>query len=182
MKSVSISSRNSPCSTRPGTWDKRAGKRRHVLDEAECRVEDEVALVRVERRAVGTVSPASAMPPSSRRARVTHAAGEGQHLDWERKRAEARHRLARVDDDADASRGGGDHLLAEQRTAAALDRAQGRIDLVGAIDREVDARDGVEGPHRQTDAIGRALPSRSRWRRIPRAGPGPRRRPTALTA
>jgi hypothetical protein len=64
---------------------------------------------------------------------------EGDDLDGDGARAaEARHELGLVDDDDEAGAGALDHLLAEQRAAAALDEVEVRVDLVGAVDGEGD--------------------------------------------
>jgi hypothetical protein len=52
--------------------------------------------------------------------------------------------LARADDDRLLAADRGDDLLAEERTASALDHVEARVDLVRAIDRQVDRVDVLE--------------------------------------
>jgi hypothetical protein len=85
---------------------------------------------------------------------------EGDDLDGDGARAaEPRHELGLVDDDDEPIAGALDHLLPEQRPAAALDEVEVRVDLVGAVDGEADAgaRGGVERKQRDPDAGGVGL-------------------------
>ena len=66
-------------------------------------------------------------------------------LDGQRKAAERLDELALVGDHDHARRRGRDDLLAQQRPAAALDEAEFRPDLVGAVDGEVEFGRFVEG-------------------------------------
>ena len=63
---------------------------------------------------------------------------ERGHLDRQRVAAERVHPFAAVGDHDHAGGGGGDDLLAQQRAAAALDQAQIRADLVGAVHGQVE--------------------------------------------
>jgi hypothetical protein len=59
--------------------------------------------------------------------------------------AQAGHQLGLVDDAHKLVRDQLDHLLAQQRAAPALDQVELRVDLVGAVDGQVQAGDGVQG-------------------------------------
>ena len=89
--------------------------------------------------------------------------------------AEARHELLGGDEDDLAPRGGGDDPLPRERPAVALDEVELRVDLVGAVDRDVERSAGQLG-----DGRGRAIRER---RDRPRGGdprtpsPWPPRRP-----
>ena len=52
--------------------------------------------------------------------------------------AEARHELLGGDEDDLAPRGGGDDPLPRERPAVALDEVEPRVDLIGAVDRDVE--------------------------------------------
>ena len=82
---------------------------------------------------------------------------EGDDLDGDGARApEPRHELGLVDDDDEPVPGALDHLLPEQRPAAALDEVEVRVDLVGAVDGEADAG-AREREQRDPDAGGVGL-------------------------
>lgn len=68
--------------------------------------------------------------------------------------AQAGDQLRLVDDADKPVRDQLDHLLAQQRAAAALDEVELRVDLVGAVDGEVEARDGVERGEGDVEACG----------------------------
>src|ERR671937_1438630 len=53
--------------------------------------------------------------------------------------------LVRGGDDYEALGGGGHHLLARVRTAATLDQPASRRDLVGSVDRKIEAAEAREG-------------------------------------
>src|SRR3712207_8702288 len=77
------------------------------------------------------------------RSRVLPA--EAHDLDREPERlAEPPDALALLGYDHEAARGGHDDLLAQQRGPAALDEPEPRVDLVGAVDREVQPRAAVQ--------------------------------------
>ena len=64
------------------------------------------------------------------------------------------------------------NLLAQQRAPAALDQAQARADLVGAVDREVEFRRFIQG--RQRNSMGVCLrPRRLRGRNADNRQPAP---------
>ena len=65
---------------------------------------------------------------------------------------EARDQLGLVDDADKLVRDELDHLLAQEGASAALDEVELRVDLVGAVDGEVEARDGVEGGEGDVEA------------------------------
>src|SRR5690606_19518016 len=62
----------------------------------------------------------------------------------QREAAERIDELARIGDDNHPVGGGGDDLFAQQGAAAALDEVHAGVDLVGAVDGEVEAVEGVE--------------------------------------
>ena len=88
---------------------------------------------------------------------------EAHRFDGKRKLAEHPDALGCVGDDDHALGGHGHDLLAQQRTAAALDEAQVGVDLVGAIDRQIEERLVVERGERDAQALGlrRACPPTS---------------------
>ena len=59
--------------------------------------------------------------------------------------------LRGVGDDDHAVRRRGDDLLAQKRAATALDEAKLRVELVGAIDRQVEGRGFLEGGERNAE-------------------------------
>ena len=73
-------------------------------------------------------------------------------------RPQCGHRLGVVDHDGQSSRGLGHHLLPEKRAPEALDEVQLGIDLIGAIDRQIE--DGSLGQGGQRDAQVPGLASR----------------------
>ena len=139
-------------------------------------IEDPVAVVGDERRrrpppGGGARQPRAREPALAERPRERH--------DLDRQAApgaEARHELLGGDEDDLAPRGGGDDPLPRERAAVALDEVEPRVDLVGAVDREVERvrrqlRDG------RGRATARAPRSPARWGRPGRRAPGPPRRP-----
>ena len=66
---------------------------------------------------------------------------EGNHLDGQRVLAQRIHLLRLVGDHHHVARRGGDDLLDQQRTTAALDELVVAVELVGAVDRQVEATD-----------------------------------------
>ncbi len=79
------------------------------------------------------------------------ADAERNYFDRQRKAPELRHLLARVGDDQHAARRCGDNFLAQQRAAAPFDQAQRAVDLVGAVDREVELGRLVERRQRNAE-------------------------------
>ena len=72
--------------------------------------------------------------------------------------AEPAHALARVADDDELLGGRGDDLLAEEGGAEALDEVERGVDLVGAVDADVErARAGVEVEERDAELVGEHL-------------------------
>ena len=100
---------------------------------------------------------------------------ERHDLDRQREAPEPLDALSPVGDDDHAPARRGDDLLAQERPAAALDQAQLVVELVGAVDGEVELRDLVERRERHAFALGlipRRLGGRNRDDR--EAGPHPR--------
>ena len=79
---------------------------------------------------------------------------EAHNLDGKRKDAERADQLALVGDHHHAVGRGGDDLLAQQRAAAALDQPKLIVDLVGAIDGEIEMRRLVERGERDVEPLG----------------------------
>src|SRR5205807_2106345 len=93
--------------------------------------------------AVGDQRPTTLLPDLRREPQLPELAnakphGEGQYLDREPPAAaESRHELLRADQENLASRGGGDDALADQRAAETFEGVQVWIDLIRAVDGEV---------------------------------------------
>ena len=90
-----------------------------------CRTASLARTRRSRKRAASIAAPRRAEP-------------ERHDLDRQRKAAERRHPFALVGDHDHACRGGRHDLLAQQRAAAALDQGEIGIDLVGAVDGQVE--------------------------------------------
>jgi hypothetical protein len=74
---------------------------------------------------------------------------ERDHLDRERRTlAEPAHELGLVGDDHHPPGGRRDHLLAQVRASQALDQVQRRVDLVGAVDHDIELGDVREREER----------------------------------
>jgi len=97
-------------------------------------------------------------PPSGgnpRRERPSCGAqSERHHLDRKREPAQRRHPFRFIHDDDHAGRGRGDDLLSQQRAPTALDQAEIRRDLVGAVDGEIELRRLVEVGERHAQPLG----------------------------
>ena len=157
------SPRKRPCSTMPARRASWAESRCRILDRREGAVEDPVALVGDEDVVVGA-APDVHLGAHVGEVLLLGPPRELHDLDGQRVLApEARRELGRIDDDDLAQARLRDDLLAEQRTAAALDQVELGVDLVRAVDRQVD--DGVLGQRRERDAdlLWPALRSRSTW-------------------
>src|SRR4051812_24245131 len=79
----------------------------------------------------------------------------GQQFERDR-RSEGGDQLVRGCDDHEALGGGGDHLLARVRAAATLYEPPRRRDLVGSVDRKIEAAEACEGAHIQPELARRA--------------------------
>lgn len=107
-------------------------------------IEHVVAVVGYHRRP-GRVEATDGAPTGLGEQPHARADRERQHLDGDgTRRAKTRDALRGVDNDHEPTTGGGEHLLAEERSAPTFDDEPRRIDLVGAIDREIERRMGVE--------------------------------------
>jgi hypothetical protein len=107
-----------------------------VRDRPKRNVQDVVGLIGQERLI-------AQHPEGNRSSEISEARSyeirrEREHLHRHRKAAEAHYKLAGIDHGYDASRCSSNDLFSQQGTASALDRVQTWIDLVGAIDGEVD--------------------------------------------
>ncbi len=99
-------------------------------------------------------------------AELAQGRGEPEAMQLERdRRADLGDRLRGVGDDDEALGRRGDDLLAGVGAAASLDQPAVRRDLVGAVDREVEAVEAVEVLDRDPELAAPARWSRSRWRR-----------------
>src|SRR3984893_8685021 len=106
------------------------------VDVTEARVENQVAVVRLE-------WPAGFHPELRPAAEgLDRASGrlpqEGQHLDRDPTVPQPAHQLALVGDEDEASAGVGDDLLSKQSPASPLEAVDRRVDLVGTVDGEVE--------------------------------------------
>ena len=110
----------------------RGGERGVVDVRGEATIEDRIALVAGEAGAQHWV--AAEFQESARNERLR----ERQDLDRDLRRADRGHALRAVGDDDHPVARRGDDLLAQHRTAGALDGVERGVDFVGAIDREVD--------------------------------------------
>ena len=116
---------------------------RRIGDRAEAAIEDAVAAVGDEGLARRASAAAWRLAPSASsralvtsRPKVTTSTGTGAL------RSQPIDQLGAVDDDGKPPAGGGDDLLAQQRAAQPLDQVQrAALDLVGAVDREIDLAD-----------------------------------------
>src|SRR5471030_2113587 len=108
-----------------------------IGDGVDRAVGNVVAAVGRERHAAGHAQhrPVGLQPVDRR------GPAEGRDLDRQRGlAAERRHDLAVVDDDDQPPRGGRDDLLAQEGAAQPFDEVErAALDLVGAVDREIDA-------------------------------------------
>ena len=133
------------------------GEPLRIGDSAEGAIQDVMAAIGEERRAVrsrrSVIAPSrpSAAQARSRRMRVepapngTISTGSGK----------APSRATRLEASAMTimrPRRGGDDLFAQQRAAAALDEAQLRVDLVGAVDGQVELRRLLQRRQRNAEA------------------------------
>ena len=82
------------------------------------------------------------------------AQSERHHLDRQREAAERGNPFGFIDDDDHARGGRGDDLLPQQRSPTALDQAEVRRDLVGAVDGEIELRRLVEVGERHPQPLG----------------------------
>ena len=141
-----------------------------VADPPEMQIED----VSAPRRSVSGASPPSAAPPRARRRPSVAAASrspprdrpaEAHHLDRQRKRPELRHPLARVGDDHQPRAGRGDDLLRSSAAPPPLIMRQVRVELVGAVDGQVERAERLHRHERRADLRRQPLRRRSRSRR-----------------
>src|SRR4051794_7150802 len=148
-----------------GDRRERGGERLRRVDPAEMRVENEMAPVGREWPAVCGASEAEfALDSGAFKGRGDRAPGrpepEGNHLDRQREAAEPLDALRPVGDHHHATARGGDDLFAQKGPAAALDKAQAAVQLVRAVDGEVEFGRVVERGERD------ALPLRLGARRL----------------
>src|SRR5690606_35872107 len=119
-------------------------ERARVGDRQLSHVEDFVAVVGDEPGARYGLAALLCQSPGDQAAR------HGYDLDGQRKSAEHVHLLAGVDNAHETRAGRRHYLLPRQRSAAALDQAQVRIDLVGAVDIQRQVARFVEIKHPDT--------------------------------
>ena len=136
-------SRKRPFSTTPGTHLRPLSSSARSTPARDLAVEDQVALVGAVRVLAVHPQPGVGRELGKPPARVAPA--EADHLDRQpRPLAEALHALGRLGHDHEAARGGDHDLLAQERAAAALDEPEPRVDLVGAVERQVERRLAVQ--------------------------------------
>jgi len=63
---------------------------------------------------------------------------EGQHLDRDGAPPQTTNQFALVGDQDKAPAGNRDNLLAQQRTSASFEAVDGRVDLIGAVDGQIE--------------------------------------------
>ena len=135
---------------------------RHVRDVARQRgrvdplgpraVEDAVALIGDERAA--GVDAQLRFPSQVAKQTLHDRQRERDHLDRERRAlAEPAHELRLVGDDHHPPGGRRDHLLAQVRASQPLDQVERRVDLVGAVDHEVELGDVLEREERDPQLV-----------------------------
>ena len=131
-----------PCSTTPGSATSAAARPLRIGDRAESAVENVVPAVGDENwpsRSRSRISPdrPSARPRRPAAARV-EPSPNGSTSTGSGNRPSRRDPLRGVGDHDHPLRGRRDDLLAQQRAAAALDETQLAIDLVGAVDGQIE--------------------------------------------
>ena len=133
--STSLTSRgpNRPCSITPGTPASQPARRCGLVHLAD--VVGDHAPVRARRGVAEPRGPERSQGRGDGRTAESSSGIGG---------ADPVHGLGRVDDDDEPVGGRGDDLLAGVRSAAALDQPAVRRDLVGAVDREIEAVEAVE--------------------------------------
>jgi hypothetical protein len=120
---------------------------RRIGDGIDAAIEDVIAVVREERR--GAHPAQHGREARLGQAGTAEADGERHHLDGQLPPTPERfHQLFAPHQDDEAPRRGGDHLLTQERAAVPLDHVQMRVDLVRAVDREIDRGPAVEGDQR----------------------------------
>ena len=82
------------------------------------------------------------------------AQSKRHHLDRQREAAKRGNPFGFIDDDDHSSGGRGDDLLSQQRSPTALDQAEIRRDLVGAVDGKIELRRLVEVGERHAQPLG----------------------------
>jgi hypothetical protein len=127
-------------------------KRRRVGDAAEVAVEDVVAFV-------GDEWLSAFLADDNGGAELFDFAadqwkGESDDFDGHWEAAEHRDLLARVGDDDEFARRRRDNFFVEERTTATFDQVELRVELVGAVDRDVDVLDFVEIGERNAELGG----------------------------
>src|SRR3954452_18894197 len=126
-----------------GDRRERGGERLRCVDAAEMRIENEVAPVGREWPAVcgaseAKVAAAAVSIEGARDCAPGRLEPERDDLDWQRKAAEPLDALRTVGDHDHAPARGGDDLFPQKRAAAALDDAQRTVDLIGAVDGQIE--------------------------------------------
>ena len=145
-------------------------KRGRIRNGAERGVQNEIAAVSDERRAVRARAPLKRGAAETRP--VKHAAqtlrGRGKitrrNLKRQRKAAETGDKFALVHRENDTRRTARRLLLAQMTAAAALDRAKLGINFVGAVHSQVKGREALQRKQRDADAL-RQRRARRRSRR-----------------
>ena len=134
-------------------------ERQRIGDGEAMHVEDGMAVVGRHARTHARI--AAERGKAARDLRDAHA----DDFHRQREPPELRHALGLVGDADEPAREVGHDLLARERRAAALDHAALRIDLVGAVDVDVQALDLVGLQHREAvaaQALGGLAPARDR--------------------
>ncbi len=161
--SLTISGANRPWSTTPGVPANRAASARAVLDRAEI-VGDQVVLWTGRDIAQDRLAQ-----HGERRARA-----KAQDLQRHRRAQLCRPAFSAEAITTNRACGCRDDLLVRVSAAAALDEPSAWIDLIGAVDRDVQVTELVELVHRRAPARGLRVRWRARW---PRSAGSDRVRP-----
>src|ERR1700726_1474984 len=116
--------------------DRVKGRAQTSVDDAEGRVEEQVAVVGGEGSSGGHAKLGLAAEGLNRAAGCLPE--EGQDLDGDGPAPQSADQLALVGNQDEPTAGVGHDLLAQQRAAATLDAVDGRVDLVGTVDGQVE--------------------------------------------
>ena len=120
-----------------------------IVDDAESAVQDVVPVIRNESPVV--LNTESGAAPEGFDLQPHELPAEGRYFHGQRESAEAILEFRFVGYDDFAAAGGGHKFLAQQRASSALDQIKGGIDLVGAVDGQVDP--GGQGEIRKRDSL-----------------------------
>ena len=143
------------------------GKRSCIRNAAKRCIEDQMSAVCNKRFAVRHPQCQGAVQAEFRGGAANRNLGrlQPEPVDFDRQReaAERFDQLGTVGNHDHAGRGRGDDLFAQQRAATTLDQCEFRIDLVGAVDGEVEFRHFVERGERHAELHAQGCGAFRRW-------------------